>query len=142
MNTLPKNPGGKLPTDAEVAARARAILHDACLATDSVRATRLGLAHRKALNASAANPARVWAPLAGGLAACCALAIGLVWLYPFAQSNTAHPVADPAPIAASDTGIATLDLDNNEAAVVQNLDFYRWLAAQQGAPQPSARSER
>ncbi|MGH8154780.1 MAG: hypothetical protein ACREP0_06020 [Rhodanobacteraceae bacterium] len=124
-------------------ARARAILHDACLATDSARAARLGLARRKALDASAAHSTtRVWAPLAGGVAACCALAIGLVWMHPFAQSNTAHPVANTVPIAANDTGIATLDLGSGEVEVVQNLDFYSWLAAQQGAPRPSARSER
>lgn len=143
MSELHKNPAGDWPSDAEIASRARAIFRDACQGTDSAHAVRLGLARRKATNVRTARSAtRTWAPLAGGVAACCALAIGLVWLHPLMHDQPARPAASPAPIAASAASGAALDLGSSEVEVVQNLDFYRWLAAQPGIPQSSSGSAR
>jgi hypothetical protein len=136
MNIQPSNTFKNLPSDREVESRARALFQNACESADSYHTLRLGLARRKALNAGPARfAAWLWAPLAGGAVACCALAIGLAFLHPFANPQTAPTAATPAPIVASATvdTESTIDLDNTQVDMVQNLDFYRWLAAHPGS---------
>lgn len=143
MSELHKSPAGDWPSDAEIASRARAIFRDACQATDSAHAVRLGMARRKAANARGArSAARTWMPLAGGMAACCALAIGLAWLRPLMHGQPARTAASPAPIMAADASGAALDIGSSEVEVVQNLDFYRWLATQPSIAQSSSGSAR
>ena len=131
--------------DAALANRARGVFRDACDATDVVSARRLAQARRAAL-ATRATPHRVhvsWlAPLAGA-AACCAFVVGMVWLQPNTRvaPTTAHrsvatvPTASVAaiaaitPIASGGDDVAT-EVDNGQMDMVQNLDFYRWLATQ------------
>ena len=102
---------------------------NACQQTDSYHALRLGLARRKALNGVAARSAlRLWAPLAGAVA-CCALVIGVVWLRPGDRLQASPPIATAMPAVASQ-GDAIPDVGSSQMEVVQDLDFYRWLAAQ------------
>ena len=121
-----------LQGDDEVAARARAIFRTACEQTDSYHALRLGLARRKAMGAGTPHGAlKVWAPLAGA-AACCALVAGVVWLHPVGRLQPASPIAAAAPAVAgqSDADEVIPEIGSNQMEVVQDLDFYRWLAAQ------------
>ena len=131
--------------DAAFANHARGVFRDACDATDAASARRLAQSRRAAL-ATRATPHRghvSWlAPLAGA-AACCAFVIGMVWLQPNTRvtstaanrSVATAPTATVAaitPVASTSGGgddVAT-EVDNGQMDMVQNLDFYRWLATQ------------
>lgn len=120
-----------LPGDDDVVSHARGIFRTACESTDSYHALRLGLARRKALQ-STRSPARVWAPLGGAAVACCALVVGVLMLYPGNRTATL-PAATAAPSVG--TGPASVieeipEVGSNQMDMVQDLDFYRWLAAQ------------
>jgi hypothetical protein len=146
MNAQSSSTITNLPSDHEVESRTRALFKSACENADSYHVLRLGLARRKALNAGPARFASwLWAPLAGGAVACSALAIGLAFLHPFATRQPAPTAGTPVPIVASATGNteAAVDLDNTQIDLVQNLDFYRWLATQPGStPATSGGSSR
>lgn len=132
MSNLHENTLNDLPDDDEVASRARAIFRTACEQADSYHTLRLGLARRKAVNAGSAHRGlKVWAPLAGA-AACCALVVGVVWLHPAGKLQSSSPIAaaTPALSSQSDADEAIPEVGSNQMEVVQDLDFYRWLAAQ------------
>lgn len=132
-----------LPHDDEVVSRARTIFRSACEGADSYHALRLGLARRRALNAlGKRSSVRVWAPLAAIATACCVVALGIAFLRPATTRVAAPPDASASAPAA--TGNHTnsdsdplLDADSSHVEMVQNLDFYRWLASQP-AVTPSA----
>jgi hypothetical protein len=137
MNKLHENTLNDLPGDDEIASRAHAIFQTACEQADSYHTLRLGMARRKAMHAGSAHAAfKVWAPLAGA-AACCALVAGVVWLHPVSRLQPSSPVAVVAPAGSAQSGPDQGDADDvipdvnsNQMEVVQDLDFYRWLAAQ------------
>ncbi len=133
MNRVPENTISELPGDAEIESRARAIFKSACENTDSYHALRLGMARRKAAHVGAARPAsRMWASLAGA-AACCALVLGVVWMNPARQIGPAATAASSAPAVTDDVGVQeviTPEIGSTQMEMVQDLDFYRWLAAQ------------
>lgn len=137
MNISSENKLEALPGDDEVASRARAIFRTACEQADSYHVLRLGLARRKAANAGPSHRAlKVWAPLAGA-AACCALVAGVVWLRPADKPQASSPIATTAPAGFNQGGPNQGDADevipevgSSQMEVVQDLDFYRWLAAQ------------
>ncbi len=132
MSKMSENTCSGLPHDDAVEARARAIFRSACDGTDSYHALRLGLARRKVLNAGTGRSAlRVWAPLAGA-AACCVLAVGVVWMHPVSRVVPDTGAAPSAPIAAGQNEEDELapEVSSNQMEMMQNLDFYRWLAAQ------------
>lgn len=127
-----------MPSDAEVESRARELFRDACAHADSYHTLRLGLGRRKALNAgrSRLTPA-LWLPVAGGAAACCALAFALAWQLPFGSGTPPAPASQPAVAAVAADGAPgdmALEVGSSQMDLVQNLDFYRWLADQHGAP--------
>lgn len=131
MSTHHANTVKDLPGDAEVESRTRAIFAAACQNVDARHAAALRHARRAALAVRRDRPPlRTWAPLAGA-AACCALAIGIAWRYPAfqrARVNASVPVqTQAAAVADSD---ATPDVGSSQMELVQNLDFYRWLATQ------------
>jgi len=132
MNKLPENMMDALPGDAEIESRSRAIFRNACENTDSYHALRLGMARRKAAHAGAAHvTSRVWAPLASAVA-CCALVIGVVWMNPARKIGPAATAMSSAPVA-TDSGTPeeiTPEIGSTQMEMVQDLDFYRWLAAQ------------
>lgn len=132
MSKLHENTLNDLPGDDEIASRARALFRTACEQADSYHTLRLGLARRKAVNAGPAHRAvKVWAPLAGA-AACCALVVGVVWLQPVNRLQPSSPVAAAAPAVSTqgDADEAIPEVGSDQIEVVQDLDFYRWLAAQ------------
>lgn len=132
MNNLHENTCNDVPGDDEVASRARAIFRTACEQADSYHTLRLGLARRKAVNAGPAHRAlKVWAPLTGA-AACCALVVGVVWLRPSGRLQPSSPIAaaTPALPSQSDADEAIPEVGSDQMDVVQDLDFYRWLAVQ------------
>lgn len=133
MNKVPENTIRELPGDAAIESRARAIFRNACENTDSYHALRLGMARRKAAHVGAARPAsRMWAPLAGA-AACCALALGVVWMHPERQIAPAATAVSSAPAITDDVGVQEEiipEIGSTRMEMVQDLDFYRWLAAQ------------
>lgn len=145
MNTARENTSEALPHDDEVATRARAIFRNACENTDSYHALRLGLARRKALQARPSRrSARWWAPLAGGAVACCALAIGIVAMRPDARMVPDTEIVASAPTASGSAESAE-DIPviaSNQMEMVQDLDFYRWLAAQPAEAAASPRNTR
>lgn len=137
MTHTPDNTFKELRHDDEVISRARVIFGRACEGADSYHKLRLGLAHRRALNARARrSPVRVWAPLAGIATACCVLALGIAFLRP-AATRVAAPSdrSAPASVATGDSGDSggdvIPDVDSSQMEMVQNLDFYRWLASRQ-----------
>lgn len=134
MNTIHGNAINGLPENHEVESRARAIFRNACENADSYHTLRLGLARRKAVNAGAARSrVRIWAPLAGTVA-CCALVAGVLWMRPAARvAPTANIVASSTPIASgqqAESEDLTPELGSSQTEMVQDLDFYRWLASQ------------
>lgn len=139
MNNNPATHTGAVPDDHELELRARAIFRSACEGTDSYHSLRLGQARRKAAEAASGRSplARWFAPLAGGAVACCALAIGVVALrpgVPAAGVQDSAPIAQAAPqaheVTAEDAAEGAPDVASNQADMVQNLDFYKWLANQ------------
>ena len=132
MSKMPENTFNGLPRDDEVESRARAIFQRACEGTDSYHALRLGLARRKALNAGPHSSMRLWAPLAGGAVACCALIAGVALMRLDTRIAPTTSVASSAPIATGeiDSGDDLPEVGSTQMEMVQDLDFYRWLAAQ------------
>lgn len=143
MNKLPENTIEGLPGDAEIASRARATFRAACEHTDSYHVLRLGMARRKAVHVGTARAAsRVWAPLAGA-AACCALVIGVVWMNPAQQVGPAATAPSTSAATGSDGAEDTApEIGSTQMEMVQDLDFYRWLAAQPAAAPARHRSAR
>ncbi len=145
MSRIPDQTFNDLPADAEVVSRARTIFRSACEDTDSYHALRLGLARRKALHAGAAHSAlRLWAPLAGA-AACCALAAGVVWMHPArprGQATTRIALAPGAAAPADSEETVIPEVDSSQMDMVQDLDFYRWLATQPAVVQAPSRGSR
>jgi hypothetical protein len=132
MSKPHENTLNDLPGDDEIATRARAIFQTACEQADSHHTLRLGMARRKATNAGSARATlKVWAPLAGA-AACCALVAGVVWLHPVNRLQRSSPIAAATHAIPDqdDADDAIPDVNSNQMDVVQDLDFYRWLAAQ------------
>lgn len=131
MSISSQNQLNALPADDEVASRARTLFRTACEQTDSYHALRLGLARRKAIHAATTRRAlKAWASFAG-VAACCALVAGVVWLHPMDKPETASSIATtPSTVTQGDADEVIPDLGSNQMEVVQDLDFYRWLAAQ------------
>jgi hypothetical protein len=127
------NAFNNLPQDAEVESRARAIFRAACEGSDSYHVLRLGLARRKALHAQRTSAVhRTWMPLAGGAIACCALALGVVLLHPGMHARPMRTPASSAPISVAPVADDTTEVGGNQMDLVQNLDFYSWLASQSG----------
>lgn len=142
MSKTPDKRINGLPDNDELIAGARATFRAACDSTDPYHALRLDLARRRALGAGAPRFApRVWAPWAGGAVACCALAIGLFWLRPFAQPQVVQ-TASPGPVVHTAHGDAddTLAIGSSQMEMVEDLDFYRWLASQQDMRAPGGGS--
>lgn len=128
------------PGDAAVESRARVVFRNACDNADSYYALRLGLARRRALDARATrSAARRWAPLAGAAVACCALLVAVVLVRPDFRNASATRAAASAPIAAvqDDAGDELPEIGSSEMEIVQDLDFYRWLAAQPAGSAPA-----
>jgi len=131
MSKLHENTLDDLPGDDEVAARARAIFRTACEQTDSYHTLRLGLARRKAVNAGPVHRGlKLWAPLVGAVV-CCALVVGVVWQHPMGNVQTSPSTTAPTTVAnPNDADEAIPEVGSSQMEVVQDLDFYRWLAAQ------------
>lgn len=140
MNTQPQKPTPTRLDDAAIAARARGIFRTACENADSYHTLRLGLARRKALQASR-SPVRLWAPLGGAAVACCVLAVGVLMLHP---GNRAAPLptAGALPVAAGPGSVIEEipEVGSNQMEMVQDLDFYRWLATQPNVAAASGRN--
>lgn len=138
MSNTTQDTFNRLPRDAEIESRAHAIFHDACTATDSYHSLRLGHARRNALVAGRPHRAmKVWAPLAGA-AACCALVVGVVWMHPVTRVSPSASAPSSTVIAGQiDSDDATLDVGSSQVEMVQNLDFYRWVASQQTVSSPT-----
>lgn len=134
MTTISDNKPDELPRDDEIESRARAIFRNACEGADSYHTLRLGLARRRALAAGTGHSAlRVWAPLTGA-AACCALALGVVWMRPAQHALPGSVVASSMSPAAGQTEDEVIpEVSSEQMEMVENLDFYRWLATQQAS---------
>lgn len=140
MNTPEKSTINSLPDARKVESRAKAVFESACQNTDPDHALRLGLARRKALHAPPRRSSiRAWAPLAGAAAAACALVVAVVLLRPGGHAAMPSPTATPVPIVATPShAIDEIpDPSSNQMEIVEDLGFYRWLAAQpNGQPAP------
>ncbi|MBS0382702.1 MAG: hypothetical protein JSR56_09725 [Proteobacteria bacterium] len=133
MKTLDENTINDLADEDQVKSRARALFRSACENADSYHVLRLGLARRKALQARAAHSAaRLWAPLAGGAVACCALLIGVVLMRPMTHiaPGTGATTSIPTAMLSSEATEDIPVIASNQMDMVQDLDFYRWLATQ------------
>jgi hypothetical protein len=147
MKKIPYKTFNGLPADAEVVSRARAIFKTACAATDSYHASRLGAARRKALDARAGHRlAGFWASLAGTAVACCALTVGVVWMHPVRQAGPAAGVVSiSTPITAERSGsdeAGIPEIGSSQQEMVEDLDFYRWVATQPAVASAPSRGTR
>lgn len=147
MSEIPDKTFNGLPADTEVVSRARAIFKTACDETDSYHALRLGAARRQALDAHAGHRlAGFWASLAGTAIACCALAVGVVWMQPARHARPAAGiVSTSAPTIAEqgDSDEASLpEIGSSQQELVEDLDFYRWVATQPAVAVAPSRSRR
>lgn len=141
MNMPTGNSINHLQHDGDVESRARVVFHAACDNTDSYHALRLGAARRKALDCASARPSfRLWAPLAGAAMACGALAVGVVMLRPVSPSAVPASTTSSAAITLTqpDAADELPAVGSNQMEMVQDLDFYRWLATQPGVASASA----
>lgn len=131
MNTHNESRIDPSPGADAIAARARSVFRTACENTDSYHALRLGLARRKALQARR-SPARVWAPLGGAAVACCALVVGVLMMHPGGRVATLPAAPAAAPVGAGPASVIEEipEVGSNQMEMVQDLEFYRWLAAQ------------
>ncbi|MGO3127819.1 MAG: hypothetical protein ACTIJY_07100 [Luteimonas sp.] len=113
------------PHDQQDDAALRALYRQAQDTITPATTTRLHRA-RHAASQAVAPARRGWGlPLATGLAAVCALAIGARMLMPTVDAPTATPVLAAAESAAHiDEGV-----DEALAGYDESPDFYRWLAA-------------
>lgn len=145
MNEMHDNTFKNLPDDAEVGSRARAIFKAACEEADSYHTLRLGLARRKALHAGARHSSfGVWASVTG-MAACCVLVAGVVWMHSPRPANpgvTPAPPASVASIQADDEEEVPPEIASSQMDMVENLDFYRWLATQPAVASAPSRGAR
>lgn len=145
MNEMPNNAFKDLPGDAEVESRARAIFKAACEEADSYHTLRLGLARRKALHAGARHsPLGLWASMTG-IAACCALVAGVAWMQsPRLANPRVNPVssASVAPVEADDADEVPPEVGSSQMEMVEDLDFYRWVATQPAVASAASRGAR
>ena len=145
MTNLDNSEINNLQQDNEVESRARAIFKTACESADSYHTLRLGMARRKALNAGAAHVmARVWAPLASGAVACCALVVGVTLLRPVSHTASPAGVATMTPATTEQAEVIDElpEVDSSQMDMVQDLDFYRWLASQPAVASTQTRDGR
>lgn len=149
MKPLHENPKLGLPSDRDVELHAHTVFRAACEATGTAHAARLGSARRQALEAGTARAGfgRWLAPLAGSAVACCALLVGSIVLRPAAPLPTAatavmQVATTPSRAAVNadndDADANTPEVASNQMDMVQNLDFYQWLAAQPTVASASA----
>ena len=123
-------------SDKQFEKRARALYQEAAQRLDPVTEGRLRAARRTALEAATAHASprhrtRVLLPV-GALAAV-ALAALMIW-QPAPKPNAmgAQPAAMAAEVTDNDLPPGT---DNGDPGLYQNLDFYSWLAANDGNSQ-------
>jgi hypothetical protein len=145
MNEMPDNTFKSLPDDAEVESRARAIFKAACVEADSYHTLRLGLARRKALHAGARHSTfGLWASVTG-MAACCALVAGVVWTHSPRPANpgvASVSSASVAPVQADDEQEVPPEIGSSQMEMVEDLDFYRWVATQPAVASAPSRGAR
>lgn len=132
MNNTEPNIFNELPVDNEVVARARTWFGEANAHVDAHRVRQLRQARQRALEARPRRRRpRAWVPVAGGAAACCALAIGAMWMHPALFTGSSQQGVAPVPAAGPATDATSMpDVDSNQMDIAQDLDFYRWLASQ------------
>ncbi|WP_233843374.1 DUF3619 family protein [Dyella sp. 2HG41-7] len=118
-------------SDKQFEQRARALYQEATQRIDPVTAGRLRAARRTALEAASAHAsphhrARVLVP-AGALAAI-ALAALMIW-QPLPHSQPEHNPQAAVASEQQDSEYLPPEADKTDPGLVQNLDFYSWLAA-------------
>lgn len=145
MNEMPDNTFKGLPDDVEVASRARAIFKAACEEADSYHTLRLGLARRKALHAGARHSTLgMWASVTG-VVACCALVAGVAWMHSPRLANpgvTSLSSAYVAPVQTDDEEEVPPEIGSSQMEMVEDLDFYRWVATQPAVASAPSRGAR
>jgi len=110
--------------------QSRQLLDESVASLDAATLSRLNRGRQAAL-AARARPARRWMPWSGGLAAAAVLtlAVAVVWprhtLAPLPQETT-QAVAD----SDADADVDLLGADDS-SDLVQDMDFYAWLDAQE-----------
>jgi hypothetical protein len=124
-------------SDKQFEKRARALYQEAAQRIDPVTAGRLRAARRTALEAatthgSSHHRARVLLPV-GALAAM-ALAALMIWQPAPQQNENKQPAAAMAVASEPDTELPP-GADKADPGLYQNLDFYSWLAANNGGNQ-------
>jgi hypothetical protein len=147
MTDLDHNNFSNLHGDDEVIARARTLFKSACENTDSYYALRLGLARRQALNASAGHRfGGFWTALAGTAVACCVLTVGALWMRAGGQAGQAAAIVSThgamTPESAGHQDASAPGIGNGQMEMVEDLAFYRWLAAQPALSSSGSRGSR
>lgn len=114
--------------------RARKLWREAARQVDPATAGRLRAARREALQAARApirHPTRWLIPT--GAVAAVALAAMVVW-QPLPRAPSSMQINHPAHAAVEADAELPPDAEQADPALYQNLDFYAWLAANDGKP--------
>lgn len=113
--------------------QARGLLDESAQALDAATLSRLNRARQAALAQAAPRRRAGWAFLPAGLAGACALLLA-VGMWHGRSGSTAIPVQALATASASGNPVNSGDLDmiasGDDMEMVQDLDFYAWLDAQ------------
>jgi hypothetical protein len=130
MNTPGKNTQDSVPNTQAFEERARGLFREASERIDHVTAGRLRAARRQALSAGQSPPHQTarWLIPAGAFAAI-ALATLMVW-QPLSPNSVrpAPSVGAPVQTAEIDSDLPP-DAEKTDPNLYQNMDFYKWLAA-------------
>lgn len=120
------------PTEQRIEQRARAVFLRASEDLDPAIARRLRTARREAMQVRRASPLTARLLLPAGAFAVIALATLMVW-QPRHENRVVPAPATAASGAGTDDNELPPDADSADPGLYQNLDFYGWLAANDGA---------
>jgi len=112
--------------------QARSLLDESAQALDAATVSRLNRARQAALAQRAPRRRAAWLFLPAGLAGACALLLAVgVW---HARVPQTAPLASPTATVVSGSTVNAADMDliasGDDMEMMQDLDFYAWLDAQ------------
>jgi ferric-dicitrate binding protein FerR (iron transport regulator) len=121
-------------SDKQFEKRARALYQEAAQSIDPVTAGRLRAARRAALEAATKHASPHHRTRLLGALAAMALAALMIWQPTPRQTESHQPPAAVATAGEPDTELPP-GADKADPGLYQNLDFYGWLAANNGSDQ-------
>ena len=112
--------------------QARSLLDDSAQSLDAATASRLNRARQAALAQRAPRRRAAWVLMPAGLAGACALLLAVGVWHGRRPQSAPLPAQPPAVAAGNTVNAADLDMiaSGDDMEMMQDLDFYAWLDAQ------------